>query len=1157
MKLKFTYSAFFILSVFILIVMRSNDSGRYNKTAAPGPTGSCTSGGCHATGTPGTASLDSIFLFDTATSQFVSSYFPGRRYRVGFVAKYTGTANLPKYGFVIGTTRGTFSNFSANTKDTLIGTNRFWGHTKAKDSLLKIPVVNITYYTDTAVWTAPPAGSGNVNFQGRFNAVNGNGANTGDASNNFPVNKIVTEYAASVNIARVGFGAICPGATVNFNATPTNGGATPTYQWKINSTNVGTNSPMFSTTALVNNDTVKCIMTSSIPGIPNSPDTSNFLIMTVNAPFVNTPTISADKTTVCAGDTAIYTCTPAAGSTGTQFRWYVNGTQVAGPPINASSATYTKIGGFTVNDSIRATVNVFNQCASFNPGSSNTIVMTVSPSPVLSNVVNQIVCAGQPTVATSWNSTIAGTTYTWTNSNTLIGLPASGTGQIPVFTATNNNPGIDSGTIVIQPTGSGCKGAVVRMKYFVKPLAQVRKASDLTLCQGSTATVNFTTIPVVGTTVNWTSSNSAIGLSSNGTGNINFTAGNSSSDDSAISTITTNATLNGCVGPDSAFTIKIYKSPTMTQPADVNVCTGSSVPASSFSSNIPGSTFTWNNNNTAINLGATGIGDYPSFTPAGPGSATISVSARYKTCTGPAVSYKITIGPPSTPAVSISTSTSTICAGGSVFFSSSPTNGGSSPTYQWYKNNVPIGTNADTFTAMNIGNNDSVWVVMTSSSSCVTSPTAKSNVQKINLSAKIVSTVSIFSTKDSACIGDVIQYTAITTNGGSSPIYRWYVNDVLVSSGGAGNDIFPRTISNDMDVIRCDFVSSITCVLDSVVKSKPKIARIFPVIPMNLTLLKDKTKICSDDYVRFYIDIKNGSSNPSYDWRLNGQNMNTNAPSMTIPINNEFDVVSFTYNSNYICSSPRSISSFLTVDSVIQGPTANYTINHRSLPANQERNYASFCDGDSAKIQLLNTQPDFKYLWSNGLTTDSFYSNISTSYRVTITSPNYQCPRVYGPLTTYVQPRPNKPIIVNRGGGTLEASVEDNYQWQLNQLDIVNEVKQKLIYPQPGLYRVKTTNNAGCSNFSEEIDPSKVGIQSLTNAGITIYPNPSNGIFTVNSDSKILEAVSIFDVFGKEIYRTIEKTQKLKIDISNLSKGTYLLRIESNGESFGQKIELR
>jgi hypothetical protein len=55
----------------------------------------------------------------------------------------------------------------------------------------------------------------------------------------------------------------------------------------------------------------------------------------------------------------------------------------------------------------------------------------------------------------------------------------------------------------------------------------------------------------------------------------------------------------------------------------------------------------------------------------------------------------------------------------------------------------------------------------------------------------------------------------------------------------------------------------------------------------------------------------------------------------------------------------------------------------------------------------------------------------------------------------------------------------------------------------------------------------------------------------------VLEAVSIFDVFGKEVYRTIEKTQKLKIDISNLSKGTYLLRIESNGESFGQKIELR
>ena len=86
-----------------------------------------------------------------------------------------------------------------------------------------------------------------------------------------------------------------------------------------------------------------------------------------------------------------------------------------------------------------------------------------------------------------------------------------------------------------------------------------------------------------------------------------------------------------------------------------------------------------------------------------------------------------TVNPNVTPSVSIAASSTTICSGTSVTFTATPTNGGSSPSYQWKVNGANVGTNSSTYTTTTLANGQIVTVVMTSNATCASPTTATSN----------------------------------------------------------------------------------------------------------------------------------------------------------------------------------------------------------------------------------------------------------------------------------------------------------------------------------------------------------------------------------------------------------------------------------------------
>ena len=70
---------------------------------------------------------------------------------------------------------------------------------------------------------------------------------------------------------------------------------------------------------------------------------------------------------------------------------------------------------------------------------------------------------------------------------------------------------------------------------------------------------------------------------------------------------------------------------------------------------------------------------------------------------------------------------------------------------------------------------------------------------------------------------------------------------------------------------------------------------------------------------------------------------------------------------------------------------------------------------------------------------------------------------------------------------------------------------------------------------------------------LTLYPNPSNGIFNVTSCEEIT-SLEIYSVLGEKIYAEFVSASSTTINLSSQSKGIYFVKIITENNSYTQKI---
>lgn len=74
-------------------------------------------------------------------------------------------------------------------------------------------------------------------------------------------------------------------------------------------------------------------------------------------------------------------------------------------------------------------------------------------------------------------------------------------------------------------------------------------------------------------------------------------------------------------------------------------------------------------------------------------------------------------------------------------------------------------------------------------------------------------------------------------------------------------------------------------------------------------------------------------------------------------------------------------------------------------------------------------------------------------------------------------------------------------------------------------------------------------------AGIRIYPNPSNGIFNIEGpNAEEVKTLIIYDVFGKKIHTQSLNTDNTRINLARFSEGLYFFTIISDSKVYLKKV---
>lgn len=219
-----------------------------------------------------------------------------------------------------------------------------------------------------------------------------------------------------------------------------------------------------------------------------------------------------------------------------------------------------------------------------------------------------------------------------------------------------------------------------------------------------------------------------------------------------------------------------------------------------------------------------------------------------------------------------------------------------------------------------------------------------------------------------------------------------------------------------------------------------------------------------------------------------------------------------------------------------------------------------------------------KYEWSNGSKNNDTYFTETGSYTLSVTD-KFGCeftdsisitllpvPKLIMPQTLAFDNQDS--LVIDAGGGFA------TYLWS------TGETTQKITVETPDIYTIKVTNRFFCAdsaeievigntfvnnknNKNENASQKNSEITIRESAELSVYPNPSKGVFTLslkNINPKNKTTLKVYTIDGQLITEQqllpANKNLSKKIKLQKIASGSYLLKVVNGGEILVDKIKI-
>ncbi len=491
-----------------------------------------------------------------------------------------------------------------------------------------------------------------------------------------------------------------------------------------------------------------------------------------------------------------------------------------------------------------------------------TLNLTITPNPVVTAVPASSLCSGGATNI-SLNSSIAGSTFSWTVTQTGATGSSAGTGNsiAQTLTATGNTPG--SVIYTVTASANSCFSSPVNDTVIVNPLPSTTiTPPSQSICSGASTSLALTS-PVSGSTFSWTATPTDVSgaAAGNGTTISQPLTATTLNPGNVVYTVT--ASANGCSGSNATVTVTVTP-----VPAAPGTITGNSEPCAGSTetysiSSVSGATeYVW-----ILPPGWTGTSTTNSITvTVGNSGGTVSAFAANACGTSTASNKPVNVLPIVTPTVTIShDAPALLCSGTLVTFSTSTTNSGNAPVYQWFVNNGVAGSGS-TFTYQP-DDGDTVTCILTSNAPCLGINDVTSNMLIMNVTPTVHPALNIYVEENNVCSEELVHFIATPTNGGTTPAYQWKVNNNNVGTNSANYSYIP----SDNDLVSCVLTSNATCVNPVSILSNIVPMSVIPVTHPSVSITANPPgNVGNGTTVTFTANLTQPSTSYQVTWYKNG-----------------------------------------------------------------------------------------------------------------------------------------------------------------------------------------------------------------------------------------------------------------------------------------------